>query len=347
MEHHMKQSKGAIVKPFGVARFLTAVAAASLTLAACSSSSNGSASDGSTSGKKRTIGVSFDLLNAIRQAEKTSIQRAADAAGYSVVFDVADQDAQKQASQIQDLIQTKKVDAVIVIAQDGQQIASSASLAKAHNVPFLAIDRSVADQQSLTFQITGDPVADGKAVAAEFLAAAKTTPLRVLELVGGLTDQNAIGPRDGFNAALAGQPNITIASQVPTDWNPTQALDGTSNALQKDPAINAIYVPSDFLLPSVQSALTAANKLVPIGDPKHVFMVTIDGDQNGCKAMQAKTLDADIATPVGDFGKQAIAAITTALGGQPVTPKTVQAKGLTLNQANYATTSSQVWGCAS
>ncbi|HXJ27745.1 MAG TPA: substrate-binding domain-containing protein, partial [Streptosporangiaceae bacterium] len=179
------------------------------------------------------------------------------------------------------------------------------------------------------------------------LAAAKTRPLKVLELVGGLTDQNAIGRRDGFNAAMAGQPGVTIVSQVPTDWNPTEALDGTSNALQKDPAINAIYIPSDFLLPSVQSALTAAGRLEPIGNPKHVFMVTIDGDQNGCKAMQAKTLDADIATPVADFGKQAIAAITSALGGKSVTPKTVEAKGLILDQANYAATSGQVWGCAS
>ncbi|WP_238014445.1 sugar ABC transporter substrate-binding protein [Dactylosporangium sp. AC04546] len=334
------------MKTLGVARCLAAVAAASLMLTACGSAGNGSGSDGSAAGKKRTIGVSFDLLNAIRQAEKASIQRAADAAGYSVIFNVADQDVQKQASQIQDLIQTKKVDAVIVIAQDGQQIAASASLAKAHNVPFLAIDRAVADQQNVTFQITGDPVEDGKAVAAEFIAAAGTTPLRVLELVGGLTDQNAIGRRDGFNAAVAGQPNITVVSQVPTDWNPAQALDGTSNALQKDPTINAIYVPSDFLLPSVQSALTAAGRLAPIGDPKHVFMVTIDGDQNGCKAIQARTLDADIATPVEEFGKQAVAAVTTAVSGQPVAPKSVQAKGLTLNQANYATTSSQVWGCA-
>ncbi len=191
----------------GVAWGVTMVAAASLALVACSSSANsGSAGGGSAAGKKYTIGVSFDLLNAIRQAEKSSIQSAAKAAGYSVVFDVADQDAQKQASQIQDLIQTQKVNAVIVIAQDGQQIAASASLAKAHNVPFLAIDRSIADQQDVTFQITGDPVADGKAVASQFLAVAKTTPLKVLELVGGLTDQNAIGRRDGFNAALARQP---------------------------------------------------------------------------------------------------------------------------------------------
>jgi ABC-type sugar transport system substrate-binding protein len=324
--------------------------AASFALAGCSSAKASSAGTGSGAGSgggKKTIGVSFDLLNAIRQAEKSSIQSAAAAAGYSVVFDVADQDAQKQASQIQDLIQTQKVSAVIVIAQDGQQIAASASLAKAHNVPFLAIDRAVADQADVTFQITGDPVADGKAVAAEFINEAKTKPLKVLELVGGLTDQNAIGRRDGFNQALAGQPNITIVSQVPTDWDPQKALDGTSNALQKNPSINAIYIPSDFLLPSVQSALTSAGKLAPIGDPKHVFMVDIDGDQNGCKAMQAKTLDADIATPVADFGKQAVAAITTALGGGSVSPKSVEAKGLTLDQANYATTSSQVWGCAS
>lgn len=343
------------MRNIGVLRSSAVLAAASLALAACGSStsskgspaSGGSASGGAAAGKKHTIGVSFDLLNAIRQAEKSSIQSAAAAAGYSVVFDVADQDAQKQASQIQDLIQTQKVDAVIVIAQDGQQIAASASLAKAHNVPFLAIDRAVADQSDVAFQITGDPVADGKAVAAEFLAAAKTTPLKVLELVGGLTDQNAIGRRDGFNAALAGQPGVTIVSQVPTDWDPAKALDGTANALQKDPTINAVYSPSDFLLPSVQSALTAAGRLAPIGDPKHVFMVTIDGDQNGCKAMKAKTLDADIATPVGDFGKQSVAAISAALGGQPVADKSVQAAGLTLDQANFAATSSQVWGCAS
>jgi len=105
MEHHRKNRKGVIVRTSGVAWCVTVVAAASLGLVACSSGANsGSAGGGSTAGKKYTIGVSFDLLNAIRQAEKSSIQSAAEAAGYSVVFDVADQDAQKQASQIQDLI---------------------------------------------------------------------------------------------------------------------------------------------------------------------------------------------------------------------------------------------------
>ncbi|MEV5752799.1 sugar ABC transporter substrate-binding protein [Actinoallomurus sp. NPDC052308] len=328
---------------FRVIRYAAVITASSLVLAGCGSTSGSGGSK--KSGKKVTIGVSFDLLNAIRQAEKSAIEKAAKAAGYDVVFDVADKDAQKQTSQIQDLIQTRKVDAVIAIAQDGQQIASSIALAKARKVPFIAVDRAVTDKANTTFQITGDPAADGRLSAQEFIDAAKTTPLKVLELVGALTDQNAIGRRDGFNTAVSGNPKVTVVSQVPTNWDPSQALDGTSNALQKNPAINAIFVPSDFLLPSVQSALTSAGRLAPIGDPKHVFIVTIDGDQNGCKAMKNKTLDADIATPVDEFGEQAVAAITTALDGKAVTPRTVQSKGLSLNQADYATTSARVWGC--
>ena len=329
-------------------RYTAAVAGSVLLLAGCGSSTKSTTAAGSSGGSaaKGTIGVSFDLLNAIRQAEKSAIEKAATSAGYKVVFDVADSDPQKQSSQIQDLIQTRKVSALIVIAQDGQQIASSVSLAKARNVPFVAIDRAVADQKDITFQITGDPVADGKASAAEFVDAAKSKPLKVLELVGALTDQNAIGRRDGFNQGLNGVADATVVSQVPTDWDPTQALDGASNALQKNPGINAIFIPSDFLLPSVQSALKSAGRLVPVGDPKHVFLVTIDGDQNGCKAMKDKTLDADVATPVDDFGKQAVAAITAAQAGHAVSPSSVQTKGLTLDQAGFAATSAQVWGCA-
>jgi ABC-type sugar transport system substrate-binding protein len=321
---------------------VAAMAATALTACGPTSTSGSRAGPGKGHG---TIGVSFDLLNAVRTSEKSAIEKAADAAGYKVVFDVADQDAQKQASQIQDLIQTRRVDALIVIAQDGKQIASSISLAKARHVPFVTIDRAVADEQDVSFQITGDPEADGRLAADEFVAAAKAKPLKVLELVGALTDQNAIGRRDGFGNALKGHPDVSVVSQVPTNWDPSQALDGTSNALQKNPDINAVFVPSDFLLPSVQSALTTAKRLAPVGDPRHVFLVTIDGDQNGCKAVRGKTLDADIATRVDQFGKEAVTSITTALAKKDVVPKSVRSAGVTLDQANYAATRSQVWGC--
>jgi ABC-type sugar transport system substrate-binding protein len=323
---------------------MAAVFAAAVSVsAACGS---GAKTGGGSGGGSVTIGVSFDLLNATRTAEKNAIEKAAASAGDKVVFDVADQNAQKQASQIQDLIETQHAGALIVIAQDGQQISASISLAKAHNVPFIAIDRAVADEADLSFQVTGDPNADGKLAAAQITGRAKTTPLKVLELVGGLTDQNAIGRRDGFDAALAGAPSVAIVSHVPTNWDPTQALNGTSNALQSNPGINAVFIPSDFLLPSVESALTSAGRMAPIGDPKHVFIVTIDGDQNGCKAVRNKDIDADVATLVDSFGQRAVAAVTSAVHKTAVGQKVVKLAGVTLDQADLASTASQVWGCA-
>ena len=313
-----------------------------LVVAGCDSAGTTGAAAGAGS---RTIGVSFDLLNATRQAEKAAIQKAAAAAGYQTVFDVADQDAQKQASQIQDLVETQHVSAIIAIAQDGRQITSSIGLAKAHHVPFVAVDRAVADQADVSFQVTSNPSGDGAMAAAQFMAEGR--PLKVLELVGSLSDQNAIGRRDGFDKGLAGNAVVTIAGQVPTDWDPTQALDGTANALQQDPGIDAIFIPSDFLLPSVESALKSAGRLYPLSDPKHVFIVTIDGDQNGCAALKSGYIDADIATPVDQFATDAISAVGRALAGQSLTSKTTRTEGVTLNRTTFAAVSAQVWGCGS
>ena len=291
-----------------------------------------------------TIGVSFDLVNDIRTAELNAIKAAAAERGDTVIFVSADQDAQKQASQIQDLVQSKHVNALIVIAQNNQQIAASIALANTAGVPFIAIDRAVTGSGTVTFQVTGDPVADGKVAAKEVLAAGGT-PV-IIQLVGALTDQNAVGRRDGFTAGITAG-GKTVSAEVPTDWDPAKALDGTANALQANPNINTIFIPSDYLLPSVQSALDAAGRLKPVGDPKHVFLVTIDGDPNGCKAIiNTKTLDSDVVTPVGDFGKNAIAAAHTAHLGGKVDPATTEVAGFAINQANQATTKSTVWGCA-
>jgi ABC-type sugar transport system substrate-binding protein len=322
----------------------SAAANTSQTAAATSAGGTSPTSAAAPAGKSLTIGVSFDQLNDIRKGELDGIKKAAATRGDTVDFASADNDAQKQSSQIQDLIETKKVDAVIVIAVNADQIKSSINRAKAAKVPFIAIDRAPTDSADTAFQITGDPVADGKLAAQQMIALGK--PLKVLELVGGLTDKNAIGRRDGFNATLKGNTTIQIVDQVPTDWDPAKALDGVSNALQKTPDINAIFVPSDFLWPSVSSALKTAGKLAPAPDSKHVAIVTIDGDPNGCAAIKAKNIDADIATLIESFGEQSVDAAHTIAGGASVPSKIVGIGGLPLNQTNFSDTSSKVWGCS-
>jgi ABC-type sugar transport system substrate-binding protein len=285
-----------------------------------------------------TLGVSFDVLNEIRQAEIDAIRAAAEERGDKVEFVVANDDPQRQASQIQDLISAQQVDAVIAIAQNRDQIVSSIRAANRAEVPFIAIDRAPAEGGEVAFQITGDPVADGRIVGEEMVR--RREDLKVLHLLGALTDANATGRRDGFNEAIENS-SVEVVQEAPTEWDPQRALDATSNALEGNPDINAIFVPSDFLLPSVLSALEQTGR-----NPEDLTIITIDGDPAGCQAVKDRKIDADVATLVEQFGTQAVDAAHKAVNGEEIPEPVVQIPGLLLTQENFEERRSRVWGCA-
>ncbi len=73
---------------------------------------------------------------------------------------------------------------------------------------------------------------------------------------------NAIGRRDGFDAAIEGNEDIIeVVSRVPSEWNQEKAQAGVVNGLQAHPDISFLFTSSDFLLPSIVSALKSAGKV--------------------------------------------------------------------------------------
>ena len=93
---------------------------------------------------------------------------------------------------------------------------------------------------------------------------------KAMILIGSLTDTNAVQRRDGFEDALKEYAStIEVVSRVSTEWNQEKALAGVTNALQAHSDINFIFCSSDFMLPSVESALKAAGKYKPVGEPGH------------------------------------------------------------------------------
>jgi ABC-type sugar transport system substrate-binding protein len=286
-----------------------------------------------------TIGVSFDLLNQIRKAELKGIKQYAAKKHVKILFSVANNDANQQSQQIQNFI-SQHVTGVIAIAQNGDQIVSSIRAANRAGIPFATIDRAPGKGGKVVAQVTGNALGDGAKVASYMCSLHK--PLDVLLMVGALTDANAIGRRDGFVTAAKSCAKIKVVQQLPTNWDPTMALNGVTNAFQAHPEINAIFDPSDYLLPAVVSALKATQHFYPVGNAKHVALVTIDGDNNGCFALRSKWIDADVATQVGQFGPSAVDAILA----RSAAAKLVKVPGLTLSQQNFAATHSKVWGCA-
>src|SRR5690606_5850848 len=84
---------------------------------------------------------------------------------------------------------------------------------------------------------------------------------KAMILIGDLGDINAVYRRQGFNEAVARYPDLVeVVAEVPTEWNQEKALAGVTNALQAHPDINFIFTSSDFLFPSIISALRNADK---------------------------------------------------------------------------------------
>ncbi len=112
-------------------------------------------------------------------------------------------------------------------------------------------------------------------------------------LIGDLGDINAIGRRDGFEDVVKQHPDIIdVVARVPTEWNQEKAQAGVVNALQANPDISFIFTSSDFLFPSIVSALKAAGKYKKIGEPGHVLLGGFDGDATAYQMLVDGYLDA-------------------------------------------------------
>lgn len=328
-------------------RSVVLLAVTMLSLAACAAPSAAPQPDRAAKGPDTpvTIGLSFDILNNVRQAEKVAIEAKAKELGATVVFTVADGDAQRQVAQIEELLK-KQVNAIIAIAQDKNAIVSVIKQANAADVPFLTLDREVAAGGTVALHVGADPYSDGRAAAQymAYTAAAKGLKLNVLVLVGDLADANAVERNRGFKEEVAHWPNITLVQESETSWKPEKALEATRSGLEKNPQINAIFCPSDYLLPSVLSSLGAAKRLVDADDPKHVMIVSIDGDPFGYSKTADSVISADVATLVDVMGARVTEGAVNAARGQTLPNSKEVVPGLLFSSHNASAVAAKIWG---
>ena len=294
--------------------------------------------------KDITIGVSFDKIEPFREAQKKAIEDAIAAAGVKEQFANADKDAQRQASQVDSFV-SGGVSAIVSIPWDIEAAVNLAQSSIAAGVPFISMDQAPADLTSVTYHVGGDPCADGKLAGEFFVKAAAGKPFKLLELQGGLANDNGIRRSKCLDDAVKAAPNITIVAQVPTDWNPEKALVGTENALQAHPDLAGIYAPWNDALQGVFSVLKQKGLLVPVEDPKHIVIVSIDGTPLGCKAVRDHMIDLEIATPLPEMASRAISAAIKAANGETISPQAEFLPGIPYGPGDVDQMASKIWGC--
>lgn len=326
---------------------VAALAAVTATFAGCKKQGAGGAGAGG-GGKALTIGVAFETLQTEYWVASFEVmKRELGKRGIRMLEAIADGDANRQLEQVQNFV-ARKVDGIIVAPKDAQTVIPMIKAANAARIPIVLYNRPPAKSEAKSVTVGVDNYGITKATVEHMCGLARKSGKKhkAMILVGDLGDINAVGRRDGFeDAAKACGDAVEVVARVPTEWNQEKAMAGVTNAFQANPDISFIFSSSDFMLPSVVSALKTAGKYKKAGQEGHVILGSFDGDATAYQMLKEGTLDADGVQDAYYQSEAAVQAILDVRAGKAV-PEVVLDKGLVVHQGNVEQDRARMWGAA-
>jgi len=269
--------------------------------------------------KQITIGISMCAIESQMWAEyQRAMHEACDKAGVKYTEAIAENDVQKQNQQIEDFI-AQGVDAIIIAPADGEAVVAAIKKCNEANIPVIMANRAAGEGATVYATISSDNKAMVKREV-KYIAenAPAGTKFKCLELVGSLTDVNAIARQQGFEEAIKEYPDLfELVATVPTEWKGELALSGVLNAFSANPDINLIFSPSDALLSSIESGLRQIDKWKTINEDGHITFITFDGAKEALAAIREGYVDIVSVQDATTQGQLCVEAAIDAANGKP------------------------------
>jgi inositol transport system substrate-binding protein len=314
-------------------------------LLSCSKSSSSGSATGA--GSQGTIGVAFETLQTeYWVAGFDAIKAELGKRDFKVIEAIADSDPNRQLQQVKNFI-TQRVNGIILVPKDAMSCIPAIRAANAAGIPIVLFNRpadQAEDVQSVAVQADNFTIARDTVAFLIEQARQRGGKHKAMIVMGDLGDANAIGRRDGFDAAVKGNEDIIeVVSRVPSEWNQEKAQAGVVNGLQAHPDIRLLFTSSDFLLPSIVSALKTAGKYEKIGHPQHVILGGFDGDATAYQMLKDGYLDATGVQDVYFEAEATVQALVDLMAGKPV-DKIIQDPGFVIHQGNMQEMAPRTWG---
>ncbi|MBN2507987.1 MAG: sugar ABC transporter substrate-binding protein [Verrucomicrobia bacterium] len=293
-----------------------------------------------------TVGVSFETLQTeFWVAALEAFREELGKRNMRMLEAVADGDANRQLEQVKSFI-TRKVDGLVVVPKDAKTIIPVLKSANRAGIPIVLFNRPPDKSEARSVTVVADNYAITRATVDYMVRQAVRggRKHKAMILIGDLGDINSIGRRDGFDDVVKAHPGaIEVVARIPTEWNQEKALAGVVNALQAHPDTSFIFTSSDFLFPSVVSALKSAGKYWKVGEPGHVWLGGFDGDGMAYQMLVDGYLDADGVQDVYFEAAAAVQAIVDLKAGKAV-PERIEDVGFVIHQGNVKEMAPRMWG---
>ena len=139
---------------------------------------------------------------------------------------------------------------------------------------------------------------------------------KVLSLQGSFASINGRERSEGFHDCMTKEhPNIELIER-PTDWDATKQAAALQTVLAANPDLKGIFQQSDYALSATLNVLKTAGKDAKVGEPGHIYNISIDAGPQSLALVRDGVLDAEISQPLDGYAKYGVQYLLDALAGK-------------------------------
>lgn len=166
-------------------------------------------------------------------------------------------DPAKQVNDIEDMVATRKIDALVVLPFESEPLTGPVQNVKKTGAWVTVVDRGLAVEGIENLYVAGDNPGFGR-VSGEYMASKLPSGGKVVVLRGIPTtiDNERVA---GFQKAVEGK-NIDILGMEHGNWNRDTAFTVMQDFLSKYPQIDAVWASDDDMAVGVLAAIEAAGR---------------------------------------------------------------------------------------
>lgn len=252
-------------------------------------------SEQKTNDKK--VGMVLSTLNnPFFVSMKEGAEKKAKEMGYELVVLDSQNDATKERSNVEDLIQ-QGVAVLMINPTDSDAVKNSIQVANDKKVPVITLDRQ-SNGGEVACHISSDNVKGGNMAAEYMLESLKDKDvIKVVELQGV---PGASATRDrgkGFNDVISSKSNVKVVASQSAEFDRQKGLSVMENIIQATPDFDVVFAHNDEMALGAVKALKAANK--------NIMVIGFDGNADAEAAIKSGEMTATIAqqpTLMGELG---------------------------------------------
>ncbi|MCY6485197.1 ribose ABC transporter substrate-binding protein RbsB [Clostridium aestuarii] len=244
------------------------------------------------------IGVVLSTLNnPFFVSMKEGAEAKAKELGYELVVLDSQNDAAKERSNVEDLVQ-QGIKVLIINPTDSDAVANSVNVANDAKIPVITVDRKSNGGEVIS-HIASDNIKGGEMAGNFILEQLKDKKeIKVIE-IQGLPGASATRERGkGFHNVVDGKTNIKVVASQAADFDRTKGLTVMENIIQAQSDFDAVFAHNDEMALGAVKALKTANK--------NIIVVGFDGNADAKDAIQKGDMSATIAQQPKQMGSTAI-----------------------------------------